>query len=530
MELIRERCCCFTGHRLLSVAERADLRVLLREEIERLIEEGFTTFLSGGALGFDTLAAQEVLRLRAERLGQVALVLVLPCLGQESRWPAQDAALYHEILRSADEVIYTGDVYERGCMFVRNRYLVNRSSVCLCFLRENAARGGTAYTVRYAKKQGIEIVNLAEHLQNGKDPASVSRGRENKGGTEMDQKLLSEIIECPSPSGREDALQRYLYAHYKNDFECFATEEQGTLTAIHNAQAPFRVMIAAHADEISLIVSGYNGDGSLQVMQNGGVRPKLYVGAKVRVLAPGGVIYGAVGTNDGLQKKEDVKAKDLFIDIGCSTREEAEEAVPKGSYVVHDTDVRPLLHGRFSGRAFDDRIGVYVAFEAAKKAAKAGTKAAILCTATTGEETTGRGAFSAASKLKPNCCVSVDVTYSTDYQGAESSGDVSLGKGGAICRGSIPNVRLNALLAECAKELDLPVQYEVFPGRTGTDSDTMLRTLEGVPQVLFSIPLRYMHSPVEVLDEKDVDSMVDVLALFLQKLDESYDLNPFALD
>ena len=346
----------------------------------------------------------------------------------------------------------------------------------------------------------------------------------------MDQKLLSEIIECPSPSGREAVLQQYLYAHYKNDFERFSTDEQGNLTAIHNEQAAFRVVIAAHADEISLVVSGYNGDGSLQVMQNGGVRPKLYVGAKVRVLAPGGVIYGAVGTNSDLQKRETVKAKDLFIDIGCSTREEAEEAVPKGSYVVHDTDVRPLLHGRYSGRAFDDRIGVYVAFEAAKKAAKAGTKAAIFCTATTGEETTGRGAYAAASKLKPNCCVSVDVTYSTDYQGADSEGDVSLGKGGAICRGSIPNARLNDLLTECAKELDLPVQYEVFPGRTGTDSDTMLRTLEGVPQVLFSIPLRYMHSPVEVLDEKDVDSMVDVLALFLQKLDESYDLNPFTLD
>ena len=171
MELIKERCCCFTGHRILSDAEKEQLRVLLREEMERLIEEGFTTFLSGGALGFDTLAAQEVLRLRAERSEQIALVLVLPCLGQESRWPAQDVDLYHEILRSADEVIYTGDVYEPGCMFVRNRYLVNRSSACLCCLRENATRGGTAYTVRYAKKQGIEIVNLAEKLDKQSDPA-----------------------------------------------------------------------------------------------------------------------------------------------------------------------------------------------------------------------------------------------------------------------------------------------------------------------------------------------------------------------
>lgn len=346
----------------------------------------------------------------------------------------------------------------------------------------------------------------------------------------MDQKLLNEIIERPSPSGREAALQKYLYAHYRNDFERFCTDEQGTLTAIHNESAPFRVMLAAHADEISLVVAGYHDDGSLQVMKNGGVRTKLYIGCKVRVLTPNGVVYGVMGTNPGLHKKETVEADDLFIDIGCGDREEAEQVVPKGSYVVHDTDVRALQNGRYSGRAFDDRIGVYVIFEAAKKAAKAGTKAAVFCTATTGEETTGRGAFSAASKLKPNCCVSVDVTYAADYQGAKEGGDVTLGKGGAICHGSIPNAKLNALLAECAKELDLPVQYEVFPGRTGTDSDTMLRTGEGVPQTLFSIPLRYMHSPVEVLDEKDVDSMVEILALFLQKLDESYDLAPFTLE
>ena len=169
MELIKEQCCCFTGHRLLSAIEKEKLRVLLREEIERLMEKGFTTFLSGGALGFDTLAAQEVLRLRAERPGQIALVLVLPCLGQESRWAERDAAVYHDLIRSADEVIYTGDVYGPGCMFVRNRYLVDRSSLCLCCLRESAARGGTAYTVKYAQKQGIPVVNLAEELNRDQD-------------------------------------------------------------------------------------------------------------------------------------------------------------------------------------------------------------------------------------------------------------------------------------------------------------------------------------------------------------------------
>ncbi len=307
-------------------------------------------------------------------------------------------------------------------------------------------------------------------------------------------------------------------------------DEKGTLTGVHEGEGRFKVLLAGHADEISLIVDGYNSDGSMKVQSNGGVRAPIYLGAKVRILTANGEVSGVVGVNRGLLKKGDLEPKDLFIDIGCPDMESAEKVVPKGSYIVHDIDITELQNGLLAGRAFDDRIGVYVIYEAAKKAICAGAKNTIFCTATTGEETTGRGAFSAASRLKPDVCVAVDVTFATDYSGAGESGDVKIGKGGVICHGSTPNAKLNKLLAECAAELNLPVQYEVWPGRTGTDADTMLRTHEGVPQVLFSIPLRYMHSPIEVLSIADVDSMVDVLALFLQKLDENYDLMPYSLE
>jgi endoglucanase len=346
----------------------------------------------------------------------------------------------------------------------------------------------------------------------------------------MDKTFLKEIIQCISPSGKEAMLQKYLYKHYKNDFESFTVEEQGTLTAAFNTDNDFKILLAAHADEISLIVTGYNSDGSLAVERNGGVRPKLYIGTKVKILTPNGIVNGIVGTNSGLQKKADVSASDLFIDIGCDTKDEAMAVVPKGSYIVHDTDMMELQNDRLAGRAFDDRIGVYIIFEAAKKAAQMGAKAGVYTVATTGEETSGRGAYSSASKIKPSVCVAVDVTYATDYAGAAEAGDVSLGKGGVICRGSIPNAKLNDLLEECAKELNLPVQFEVFAGRTGTDADTMLKTCDGIPQVLFSIPLRYMHSPVETLSISDVDSMVDILALFITKLSADYDLMPYSLE
>lgn len=346
----------------------------------------------------------------------------------------------------------------------------------------------------------------------------------------MNKDLLKEMITCISPSGKEEMLQKCIYKHYKNDFDEFKVEEQGTLTGIYQKNADFKIQLAGHADEISLIVVGYNDDGSLQVGRNGGVYPKLYVGSKVQILTPNGVIKGVVGNTDALNKKAEVECKDLFVDIGCEKKEEARKLVPKGSYVVHDTDMVELQNGKLAGRAFDDRIGVYIIFEAAKKAIQMGTKNALFVTATTGEETTGRGAFASASQIKPDVCVAVDVTYANDYRDADAEGDVEVGKGGVICRGSVPNEKLNQLLETCAEELNLPVQFEVFGGRTGTDADTMLKTNEGVTQTLFSIPLRYMHSPVEVLSMEDVDSMVDILALFLTKLDEKDSLLPYELD
>lgn len=164
MKLIRENACCFTGHRVIPGAERPALKERLREEILRLAEQGIDTFLAGGALGFDTMAAQEVLSLRETELPGIHLVLVLPCLGQENHWDSDSIELYHSLIRQADEAIYTGDVYTEGCMHTRNRYLVNHSSRCLCYLKDTA-QGGTAYTVRYAKQQGLQITNLAEETK-----------------------------------------------------------------------------------------------------------------------------------------------------------------------------------------------------------------------------------------------------------------------------------------------------------------------------------------------------------------------------
>lgn len=156
----QEHTCCFTGHRKLSLQDYFLMRHKLRELLLKLLEQGFTTFLAGGALGFDTLAAQEVLDLRDSGYPHLTLVLALPCREQDRGWSTRDREIYREVLQRADEVHYVSEVYTRGCMYKRNRYLVEHSSCCICCLSQD--KGGTAYTVAYAEKRGLPVYNLCD--------------------------------------------------------------------------------------------------------------------------------------------------------------------------------------------------------------------------------------------------------------------------------------------------------------------------------------------------------------------------------
>jgi len=157
---MREKTCCFTGHRELPAGrERQKLAARLEEAVVEQIEKGVRFFGAGGALGFDTLAAQTVLRLK-EKYPDIKLILVLPCLTQTRGWPAGDVEEYERIKAQADKVVYTSQAYTGGCMFKRNRHLVDNSGVCICCLAKNS--GGTAYTVDYAERRGLEIINLAD--------------------------------------------------------------------------------------------------------------------------------------------------------------------------------------------------------------------------------------------------------------------------------------------------------------------------------------------------------------------------------
>jgi len=156
---LKNRTVCFTGHRKIPPKRMTPLARRLKTEIVELIDKGYLYFGVGGALGFDTLAAQTVLDLKND-YPQIKLILVLPCISQADAWSSEDKLTYEYIKANADKVVYTSREYTRGCMHKRNRHLVDNSSACICYLIEKS--GGTAYTVEYANSKGLLIINTAE--------------------------------------------------------------------------------------------------------------------------------------------------------------------------------------------------------------------------------------------------------------------------------------------------------------------------------------------------------------------------------
>lgn len=345
----------------------------------------------------------------------------------------------------------------------------------------------------------------------------------------MNKEFLFELLQTGSVSGNETELEKKIYDYMQDKADRVTVDELGNVTAAVNPDAPFRVLLAGHADEIGLMVSAIGSDGTLMVTEIGGIYPSTYPGHKVRVYTKNGVIYGAVANSREIAKNKELEASGLRIDIGAKDKEDAQKYVALGDTVTFDTDVRALLNDCISGRALDDRLGAYIVMEALAKAKKEGASVGCFAVSTTGEETTGNGAYFTASRVKPNIAIAVDVTYTSDNCGISEAetGDVSVGKGPVICNNPSIHKKVNAQLRACAERLQMAVQTEAASGRTGTDGDVMHRTGLGVPFALVSIPLRYMHNPAEVGSLKDVQDCIDLLAEFLTSCTADMDLKPF---
>ena len=342
----------------------------------------------------------------------------------------------------------------------------------------------------------------------------------------MNKEFLFEMLDTMSVSGSEIGLQKKVVKEMTPYTDEIRTDYTGNVICVLNPDADFKVLLTGHIDEIGLVVTHIQGNGLIKVAKAGGIRPGTYPGHQVMIgekKIPGVVIY-----NDAM--KGDIKDKDLIIDIGAKDAQDARKYVEEGDPVHLNTYHLPLQNDYLCARAIDDRGGAFIVLEALKKAKEMGCKIGVYAATTVGEETTMRGAHWAASRVKPDIAIAVDVTYAQDYPGTDpaESGDVKLGAGPVICNSSIANRKVNDLLKACAREKEIPYQIESFPGRTGTDADKMHQTMEGVVTALLSLPLRYMHSPSEVCHFSDIEYAINLLASFLCTVNTQTNLDPFA--
>src|SRR4051812_40390721 len=287
------------------------------------------------------------------------------------------------------------------------------------------------------------------------------------------------------------------------------------------------VAVVGHIDEIGLIVTHIDDDGMLWFAGVGGWDAQILVGQRVEVQAAGGALPGVVGKKPihllkDEERKKVAELKDLHIDIGAADGDEARPLVAVGDVAVIAGEPVELPNDRVVSRSHDNRLGSYVALEAARLVAEAdGAAGDVAAVAVVQEEITFAGAKTTAFSLEPRVAIVVDVTHATDAPGIdpkEVGGRHALGSGPVIARGSTIHPRVFELLRETAEAEGIPYSVEASSRSTGTDADAIFVSRGGVPTCVVSIPLRYMHSPVEMVQLDDVEAAARLIAAFAQRL------------
>jgi putative aminopeptidase FrvX len=344
-------------------------------------------------------------------------------------------------------------------------------------------------------------------------------------------KVLRDLLTARGPSGYESAPAT-VWSEAASAFAEVSTDVVGTPLALvapkHGSeQAAPRLLVMGHIDEIGLIVTHIDDEGYLWFREVGGWDAQILVGQRVVLDTRDGPVTGVVGKKPiHLLREEDRKKvadiREMHIDIGARDGEQARELVRIGDVAVIDADPVELPNGRLVSRALDNRLGSFVALEAARLIAEAGGSAwEFAAVAAAQEEITFGGSRTSAFALEPDAAIVIDVTHATDAPGIDVkvAGKHELGSGPVISRGSTLNYPLFELLFQTAQDEQIPFTVEASSRATGTDADAVHISRGGVPTALVSIPIRYMHSPVELVQLDDVDACARLIAAAALRLD-----------
>lgn len=348
--------------------------------------------------------------------------------------------------------------------------------------------------------------------------------------------FFEKYINNPSPTGFEWAGQRLWLDYLKPYVHETYIDNYGTAVGIINPEAPYRVVIEAHADEISWFVNYITKDGLIYVIRNGGSDHQIAPSKRVNIHTDHGMVkavfgWPAIHTRSG-EKEEAPTLKNIFLDCGCTSKEEVEAlGIHVGSVVTYEDEFMVLNDRYYVGRALDNRAGGFMIAEVARLLKENDKKLpfGLYIVNSVQEEIGLRGAEMIANYIKPNVAIVTDVTHDTQTPMINkiTQGDLACGKGPVISYAPAVQINLNRQLIEVATKNNIPFQRQASSRYTGTDTDAFAYSNGGVPSALISLPLRYMHTTVEMIHKEDVDNVIRLIYEMILTIQDGQDFRTF---
>jgi putative aminopeptidase FrvX len=353
---------------------------------------------------------------------------------------------------------------------------------------------------------------------------------------QADRDFLFQLLQTPSPTGFEMRGQQVWADWMKPHAAEVACDAYGSTWATLPGQSNRVVMLEAHADEIGYIIKHVDEKGFIRLDRIGGSDAATARGRRLRFLGDKGDVTGIIGNTaihlrrDDLGSEKAPQVHELWVDVGASNAEEvAELGLRVGHPAVYQDEPLEMANKRLVGRAIDNRIGSYIIGQVLKRLASRAEKppVTLICLNAVQEEIGGNGAMMATYRLRPDVCVCLDVTHATDTPGIDANkfGLVKLGHGPSISHGSANHPLVAKRLIEVAAQAKIPVQHDASSRFTGTDTDKIFHSREGIPSSLVSLPLRCMHSVVETAHLDDIAQTIELLAQFVLSLNDQDDFN-----
>lgn len=339
--------------------------------------------------------------------------------------------------------------------------------------------------------------------------------------------FLQQLLEARSPTGHEFECQAVLDEVIAPIADVYTKDTLGNRMATLNPEGDPCVMLAGHIDELGLIVRYVDDNGFVYFDVLGGHDNIVISGRRVTILTKEGPLPGVTGKRavhlmDADDRKKVPKTHEMWIDIGAKDKEDALSRVRIGDPAVYDMGLQHIHGSVYTARAFDDKTGCYVAQEVLRRLAadRAGFAAKLVSVATTQEEIGTRGAMVSAFSINPDWGIAIDVGHATDHPDCDPRkyGKQTLGGGPILGRGPNINPVLFDRLVACAEAEGIPYQLECEPRPTGTDARVIQMARGGCAAAVVSLPLRYMHTPSEVMNMEDIENAVKLLVAFVRSL------------